>query len=670
MRKIVKTKLLSCLNTLQHANQVLVTMIPGAHYGESIELLTQMQEMIIEAGNWIENFYDSDHYYIKKLEQICEAIYEISQCLEKIHDVMLRVEELSVLVESIYSDIEKEKVHIEVLFIPYNVSMWDSLESVWLATKNDEQVDSYVMPIPYYDVLPDGNLGNAHYEGDKYPSYVPIEYYEDYSLEKRQPDIVFFHNPYDGKNAVTRVDEKYYAAYIRKYTQLLVYVPYMVSNIGPARHQCVMPGVLYSDRVITQGGSVYKLYCECYTKAIKEAKLEDYFIGAKEKFLPYGSPKIDKLLNMIQKGNIKVPTEWEKKIYKKNNTKKRIILYNLSLGTLLENDSDYLKKIKYVLTVFENNQEDILLIVRPHPLMINTLNSMRPGLKDEYCEMMEEYKYKGWGIYDDTPDPNLSMAIADAYYGDDSSMLTMFGVTGRPTMLQNMARYDHTEKEYTLSFKAYFGKKRILFSADEMNGLFVYDISTGQSILVDKFPNELDNGTELYACVKQYGEELFFFPDRASEIAVVNINTYDIYKIPIQGIDIGNKVRYYPLFYNYHITDESVTFQSDVFECDVKFVFHTKELIVNRLNESKTTLKNTKPEEQHSITVTAQYMKDIIWPITHHNLAKNVWLETDYFCLEGFIKYIVKRQSERAGIMYENAGEKIYKEIIRTKLEE
>ena len=61
----------------------------------------------------------------------------------------------------------------------------DLIISSWLSSK-----DSIVSPM------------------DKAHSWQP---YDEYSLEKEQPDIVFIHNPYDGTNNVTRVPEQYYS---------------------------------------------------------------------------------------------------------------------------------------------------------------------------------------------------------------------------------------------------------------------------------------------------------------------------------------------------------------------------------------------------------------------------------------------------------------------------
>ena len=83
--------------------------------------------------------------------------------------------------------------------------MWDSLESVWLAAKEDPDCDAYVVPIPYFDRMSDGSFGKMHYEGNLFPDYVDITDWRQYDIEKRYPDIIYFHNPYDGCNFVTSV---------------------------------------------------------------------------------------------------------------------------------------------------------------------------------------------------------------------------------------------------------------------------------------------------------------------------------------------------------------------------------------------------------------------------------------------------------------------------------
>ncbi len=50
--------------------------------------------------------------------------------------------------------------------------MWDSMASVWEAARNDPSCSAYVVPIPYFDRLPDRSLGAMRYDGALYPENV------------------------------------------------------------------------------------------------------------------------------------------------------------------------------------------------------------------------------------------------------------------------------------------------------------------------------------------------------------------------------------------------------------------------------------------------------------------------------------------------------------------
>lgn len=64
--------------------------------------------------------------------------------------------------------------------------------------------------------------------------------------------------------------------------------------------------------------------------------------------------------------------------------------------------------------------------------------AMRPELLEQYQEIVREYKAGDWGIYDDTPDLHRAIALSDAYYGDQSSLVELYQVTGKPIMLQDV----------------------------------------------------------------------------------------------------------------------------------------------------------------------------------------------------------------------------------------
>jgi hypothetical protein len=327
--------------------------------------------------------------------------------------------------------------------------MWDSLESVYLAARADEDCDAYCVPIPYYDRNADGSLGQLHYEGNEYPKNIEITDYRTYDVEARHPDTIYIHNPYDEWNHVTCVPERYFAKNLRNCTEELVYIPYFVlGEIDPdnqeaidgMKHFCFLPGTFYAHKVIVQSENMRQIYINEYIKAAKEAGLPGEHQDRKfleKKILGLGSPKFDKVLN-TRKENLDIPEEWLKVIEKPDGNWKKIIFYNTSVSALLRHDEKMLEKIRSVFQTFRDNQNEVALLWRPHPLIKATIESMRPQLWEAYSKIVEQYRNEGFGIYDDTTDMDRAVILSDAYYGDPSSVVQLYQKTGKPIMIQNV----------------------------------------------------------------------------------------------------------------------------------------------------------------------------------------------------------------------------------------
>ena len=88
--------------------------------------------------------------------------------------------------------------------------MWDSFESIFEAAKKDENCETYVMPIPYYDKDQEGNLNEMHDELGAYPDDIGIILWQDNQGDEIDPYVIFIRNLYDGNNRVTSIHPKYY----------------------------------------------------------------------------------------------------------------------------------------------------------------------------------------------------------------------------------------------------------------------------------------------------------------------------------------------------------------------------------------------------------------------------------------------------------------------------
>ncbi len=433
------------LKLLGRAHDGIKRMIETGDDGAALDLLSQCQECAIQMGEIIEAVEGEDFVTIPLIEEYCELAYQVYEKISRNGQVSgnrvnkaLR-KSLVRMENSVKNDIPER---MEVVFLPYKASMWDSLESVWKAADEDPNCDAYVVPIPYYDKNPDGSFREMHYEGGEYPAYVPVTSYQEYDFSMRKPDMIFIHNPYDDCNYVTSVAPEFYSENLKKYTEKLVYIPYFVlGEIDPGNkeavegmaHFCTVPGVIHSDVVIVQSENMRKAYIDVLTETAGE-KTRPYW---EKKILGLGSPKMDKVLESDQEA-FELPEEWRRILEKPDGSRKKVILYNTSVTALLKQGDQMLQKMKSVFETFKESVEEVALLWRPHPLIKATIESMRPQLWMDYEKLEEQYREEGWGIYDDSAELNRAIALCDAYYGDGSSLVQLCQKAGKPVMIQNV----------------------------------------------------------------------------------------------------------------------------------------------------------------------------------------------------------------------------------------
>lgn len=447
MRKAQKKQAEDFLEVLGEAHGQIKIAIENKNFPAALGLLGDCQNGAVSLGRMIEASEGEDFTTVSILEKYCELVYRIyediirgekmngGKAYKLLHSYLLKIE------NSVKNDI---KIRLEAVFLPYKASMWDSLESVWKAANEDADCDAYVIPIPYYDRNEDGSLGKMHYEGRQYPEDVPVISYKDYDFEKRRPDMIFIHNPYDNYNYVTSVHPDFYSDRLKQFTEKLVYIPYFIldevnpddkNKVDKIAHFCACSGVLNADKVIVQSEAIRQIYINVLTDSMKAYGYtrNDW----ENKILGIGSPKIDKVIS-TKKEDLKIPEEWLKVIEKPDGSWKKIVFYNTSVSALLQYEEKMLAKIKETIGIFEKNKEETVLLWRPHPLMKATIKSMRPNLLAEYERIVKDYKSAGWGIYDESADLDRAIMLSDAYYGDSSSVVELCRKAGLDILLQTV----------------------------------------------------------------------------------------------------------------------------------------------------------------------------------------------------------------------------------------
>lgn len=418
MRKHEKKQCAEMFQTLEEAHSEIGKFIEKKDYDKAYILLEQCQQAAVAIGEMIENAEGEGTEAVTKLEGYCEYLYEIHEGLDNGNDLNAHKTEkqLQKIINAAQGAMNALPSKIEAVFLPYKAAMWDSLESIWMAANADPECDAYVVPIPYYDKNPDGSFAMEHYEIDMYPDEVSVVRYIDYNLAEHHPDIIFIHNPYDDHNFVTSIHPAFYSSRLREFTDCLVYVPYFATAGNMSEAQSVLPSYFYCDYIIVQS-----------------QQFKGFFDNRvpKEKILPLGSPKFDKVIRLCNNPP-ELPKEWKDKIQGK-----RVFFYNTSINGCLEDTVAFLKKMDYVFSVFKG-REDVCLLWRPHPLLESTMDSLRPEAKQEYLRLKESFINENIGILDETPDIEKTIALCDAYIGDaGTSVTSLFGVVGKPMYILN-----------------------------------------------------------------------------------------------------------------------------------------------------------------------------------------------------------------------------------------
>lgn len=433
MRKAQKREILEFINSLHQAHMEVKEALQQHNYDTVQNMLSECQDFAVALGENIEKLEGEGHITVSHVEAYCETLFQVFKEItdgevneNRIYKILKR--RLLDVENSVKNDISIKK---EVAFFPYKASMWDSLESIYLVAKEDPECDAYCVPIPYFDLNLDNSFGKMHYEGGKYPEGIEIIDWEKYNFEDRRPDVIYIHNPYDEYNFVVSVHPRYYSSNLKKYTDTLVYVPYFISSGGMLEGQSLLSAYGNADYIVIQSPQFRKYF---------DQSIPD------EKFLPFGSPKVDRVLNKC-KNPPKPSEEWKEKMYDEDGRKKKVIFYNTSLSKMLEDTENFFKKMGYVFKCFAE-RKDVCLLWRPHPLMETTLDSMRPMFRMTYETLKKKYIESDLGIYDATSDVTDAVALSDAYIGDAGSSITaLFGVAGKPMFILDNGIHSKPRKD-------------------------------------------------------------------------------------------------------------------------------------------------------------------------------------------------------------------------------
>ncbi|MFT9452560.1 CDP-glycerol glycerophosphotransferase family protein [Liquorilactobacillus ghanensis] len=309
-------------------------------------------------------------------------------------------------------------VKLNIAFMPYKVTMWDSLASIYEVAKQDPDCTAKVIPIPYYEIAADKTT--TVYEGDLFPNDIPIVPYDEYDLASEEPDIIFIHNAYDQYNTITQVDKRFFTANLKKYTDMLVYVPYHITGFGKLKgdSQYVTYAIHTIDNIdkIVVAGQFVK------NAAIKYGVSE-------EKILVLGSPKMDAVYQVTKNGK-KIPEKWKKKLKGK-------FVFALDTNCMYLVNHPF-AGFSYIEQVFDVARmiSNCAVIWRPHPLSRISIAHYVPQMLKQYDGLLEKIKNNSNEypnvVLDESPEYLSFLNASDAYISEANSLSALYTVTERP----------------------------------------------------------------------------------------------------------------------------------------------------------------------------------------------------------------------------------------------
>jgi hypothetical protein len=203
---------------------------------------------------------------------------------------------------------------------------------------------------------------------------------------------------------------------------------------------------------------------------------------------------------------------------------------------------------------------------------------------------VRKYKGESWGIYDDTSDLHRAIAMSDAYYGDPSSVVTLYEATGKPTLiawLGGTATYSIGEDDDSYWYPGMNG-----------NALYKIDKVDGKLSFIGFPTNENFNSRHLFSKAEVYKNLVYLIPRKYSNISVYNASNnsfHDIELHPIESVfykwvDVkfnssvvaGNKLYLIPYSYHALVICDCETGQ---IEYDNRFTTKLKKIDADSKNE-------------------------------------------------------------------------------------
>jgi hypothetical protein len=536
LRKLHQKTLAELLATLKEANAELAKPENSAFVGELIKSIKEFTEVII---NYISANVSAEN------EDKGTAINALEIYTEKL-SADTDKPDFDSLSEQLYIiEIEINKFRVtqfEIVFIVSSAAKADSLLPVYEIAAADPACIARWMPVPIYKINEKREIIGKSFDGpDKYPGIDCTDFIT-YNFAQMRPDVIVINDIFDNNNLVSELPKMFWTFNLKKFTECLVYIPYFVFGTNLREDDFVRDAGLEAPDLVFVESKLVKDY---YITANKPVYEDNFNYN---KFIALGSPKFDSAIyanERFKNGELKIPDDWREKIYRNDGSKKAVVFFNTSLQKLLgdvkEDDpsyipgSGYIERIKSTIKKLSDNN-NVLILWRPHPLLIDSVKSMRPWLLESILEIVENFKNSNVGIYDESGDMYNAIAVSDCYICDGSSIGQLFTVLNKNLLDQDLEIDRNLENllEVYKYPRSFFKINKSIFEINCNNHIIKFNNKANKFDFYREIP-EVSEKYSFYS-VEVKNEDVWFFPFNSNKIAKYHYETdsFDFYELKLQ----------------------------------------------------------------------------------------------------------------------------------------
>ena len=272
--------------------------VEGKKAKEELKNLCQSsQQEILAIGNAIETRGNCPSVHL--LQEICNLLFRIHEELGE-EASSGRKEELTLLRQSLHAAKTQfcKDWKVRIVFLAYSYERFEKCTAeYYCALEAEEDMDIYLLPIPYGYKNVKGELRDRLYEGELFSRYYSILDYESLNLQTLQADIIVSPTAFDHVNQVFSLDPFYDTKNIKAFTPNLLYLPDF--TVGAAkegedkalynqRYYMPLPGIAHCDYSIFPKEETAEAYLQYWENNVfSKREASTYGKQVKKKLLSF-----------------------------------------------------------------------------------------------------------------------------------------------------------------------------------------------------------------------------------------------------------------------------------------------------------------------------------------------------------------------------------------------